>query len=521
MRSKTAIVTSIFLFMIGMAMPITLSLYLSWLQAVEIERDQLFTIVRAVMQRSRICLNEVYEALDDLESDKIATCSSANIKKMQNIVFGTHCINEIQYFSNGAVQCGSSGTINSRSKIVPSGFLLPNESAISFDVSNFTKQSDNLIRFTRGNYAISINKNSLTDLMTGPYIRIALITDDGQVISALNYFNPPRKSLIDNVLTYDNLTEDDDYLLAVYSAPGLYYIVSEPMSYVIKQWYKSLTLFLPFGLFMSLVACGAVIWGLKRRLSALGELKIAVANREFIFYYQPLIDFRTGSCIGAEALIRWKKPDGTMVRPDLFIPLAESSGLIQDITDQLVESVARDLKNTLAADKNLHISINVPVIDFNSKRIFKKLEDTMANTGIKPNQIWLEITERGFIDFAQVQESLKDARKLGYLIVIDDFGTGYSSLSYLKDLDIDVLKIDKSFVDTVNTDAVTSHVTEHIINLAKELNLKIVAEGVEKIEQVDYLKARNVDFAQGWFYAKALPLDEFLAFYKKTNIGKG
>src|SRR5690606_11960444 len=137
-------------------------------------------------------------------------------------------------------------------------------------------------------------------------------------------------------------------LVAVYRTPGLYYIVSESVSYVFKQWKKSLYLFLPFGFIMSLIASGAVVWGLKRRLSVLGELKLAVLNREFMVYYQPIIDFTTETCIGAEALVRWKKSDGTMVSPDLFIPLSENNGLIQDITDQVIESVVADLNKVFA-----------------------------------------------------------------------------------------------------------------------------------------------------------------------------
>lgn len=516
---KSVIFISIILFVIGLAIPILVALYLSLIQAKELEHDKLFTNAKLVIQRSRICLNEISHALDDLESSNVVSCSHGHIQKMQDIVLNNRCINEVQYLNDNKSKCGSTN-IASNSKFTFEGFIMPNGAAVSFDTANFAKSNNDLIKFQRGNYAISVDKVLLTDLMTEPYIKIALATEDGKVISTLNY-STPNPELISNVLKNSDLQETDNSLVAVYRVPGLYYIISESDSYVFKQWQKILYLFLPFGLIMSIFASGAVIWGLRRRLSVLGELKIGVANREFIVYYQPIIDFKTGICIGAEALVRWKRPNGTTVSPDLFIPVAENSGLIQDITDQIIDSIVANLNKVLHDDKSLHISINISVLDFNSKRIFKKLNTTIEKSDIEPQQIWLEITERGFIDFESTRASLENARKLGYVIVIDDFGTGYSSLSYLKDLPIDVLKIDKSFVNSVNTHYVTSNVTAHIIDIAKELNLKIVAEGVETIEQADYLKERDVDFAQGWLYAKAMPLDEFLAFYKNNRSEKG
>lgn len=516
---KSAIFISIFLFIVGMAIPVLTALYLAWIQAKELERDKLFTNAKMVIQRSRICLNEIYKSIDELDDYKFTVCTPSHIKKMQDMVFNKRCIDEVQYIEKGIAICGSENNVSRNAYSPLKGFVMPNEISILFDTSNFVKQEKNLIRFQRNNYAISVNRNVLTDLITEPYIKIALATEDGQVISTLNYYSQ-NIGLINKVLINPNLEEMANNLVAVYRVPGLYYIVSEPISYVFKQWKKSLFLFLPFGLIMSLITSGAVIWGLKRRLSDLGELKLAVVRREFIVYYQPIIEFKTGICIGAEALIRWRKPDGLMVNPDLFIPLAENSGLIQDITDQVIETVIADLNKVLYENRNLHISINVSVIDFNSKRIFKKLDTAISGSGIEPQQIWLEITERGFIDFNSARDSLNNARKLGYVIVIDDFGTGYSSLSYLRELNIDILKIDKSFVNSVCTDSVTSNVTEHIINIAKELNLKIVAEGVETVDQANYLNERQVDFAQGWLYAKSMPLNEFIDFYQRNRSKK-
>lgn len=141
----------------------------------------------------------------------------------------------------------------------------------------------------------------------------------------------------------------------------------------------------------------------------------------------------------------------------------------------------------------------------------------MQHTGIRPQQIWLEATERGFVDINSARSTLIRARELGHAVAIDDFGTGYSSLSYLEGLPLDALKIDKSFIDTISTNSATSSVTPHIIDMAKTLKLKIVAEGVETQAQADYLAARDVDYGQGWLFAKPMPASEFIAYCRQVK----
>jgi len=506
---------SILLVIAGMTVPLSFALYLSWIQAKDYERDKLFTNAKRAIQRSRVCIDEVYQALDSLEDLQSTSCTPALMQKMQDVAFNKRCINEIEYLENGTVKCSSEGSVSGNVKFPSGDFVMPNEAILSFDTSAFVKRGGQFLSFERNNFAISVDTDPLSDVIVEPYVKIAIITQDGQVISTLNYSHPDM-GLINAALKNPNLKQTDNSLVAIYRTPALTYIVSESISYAFVQWRKNLVLFVPFGLIMSFIACSAVIWGLRRRLSNLGELKLAIINREFVLYYQPIIEFKTGLCKGAEALIRWQKQDGTIVRPDLFIPLAEENGLIQAITDQVIESIVTDLKATLQANRDLHIAINIAVVDFNTKRIFKKLDSTISESGIEPQQIWLEITERGFMDINSTRDSLNRARELGYPIVIDDFGTGYSSLSYLKELPIDVLKIDKSFTSSVDTDSVTNHVTKHIIDIAKELKLKIIAEGVETKGQADYLKSHEVDFAQGWLYAKAMPLHEFLSFFQNN-----
>ncbi len=156
-----------------------------------------------------------------------------------------------------------------------------------------------------------------------------------------------------------------------------------------------------------------------------------------------------------------------------------------------------------------------------SGRILDVLGEKLSKTGIAAGQIWLEATERGFIDIEAARATLRRARERGHFVAIDDFGTGYSSLQYLQGLPMDALKIDKSFADTIGRNSATSSVTAHIIDMAKTLDLQIVAEGVETEEQADYLKAHDVNFGQGWLFSKPLPAADFIDYHRNAKARSG
>jgi sensor c-di-GMP phosphodiesterase-like protein len=205
------------------------------------------------------------------------------------------------------------------------------------------------------------------------------------------------------------------------------------------------------------------------------------------------------------------------VRPDMFVALAEDNGLIEQLTGEVISRVASELRAFLLQSRHLHIAINLAAADISGGRVLGIIRSTMLEAGIKPEQIWLEVTERRFVEIGVARAMLSEARNAGHLIAIDDFGTGYSSLSQLQTLPLDVIKIDKSFVDTIGKDASTSNVTSHIISMAKSLRLNILAEGVERQDQAAYLAERGVEYAQGWLFSPSLPAAEFIAYSLKST----
>lgn len=183
----------------------------------------------------------------------------------------------------------------------------------------------------------------------------------------------------------------------------------------------------------------------------------------------------------------------------------------------MVAEVIRELGPTLAADPALHVAINVSADDIKSGRVQSVLAQALRGTGVDSGQLWVEATERSLMDIDAARTTITHLRGAGHTVLIDDFGTGYSSLQYLQGLPLDALKIDKSFVDTIGTHSATSAVTAHIIEMAKTLRLRTIAEGVERQEQLDYLRAHGVDLAQGWLFSRALPATGFIAYHAQAR----
>jgi sensor c-di-GMP phosphodiesterase-like protein len=252
-----------------------------------------------------------------------------------------------------------------------------------------------------------------------------------------------------------------------------------------------------------------------RRLSPLGQLSDAVRRHQFIVAYQPIVDLTTRRCIGAEALVRWKHQN-RIVRPDHFIPLAEHRGLIQAITDQVFDTILLELGEFLQRYGELYVSINLSASDLTSRRFLERLTPALVAAKIAPRQIRIEATERCFLDADAAKEVIQAFRDAGHPVYIDDFGTGYSSLSHLQNFQVDALKIDKSFVDTVGQDSASSSVASHIIDMALTLHVQVVAEGIEREEQACYLHKRGAQFGQGWLFSAPLTAADFIRY-----VGRG
>jgi EAL domain-containing protein (putative c-di-GMP-specific phosphodiesterase class I) len=255
-------------------------------------------------------------------------------------------------------------------------------------------------------------------------------------------------------------------------------------------------------------------------LKTANEFKHAIHNDELMLHYQPIIDLKTKQVKGFEALMRWMHPEKGFMPPNLFIPIAEDNGLIVEASDWAIRESAMALRRLKSASPtlgdNVFMSVNFTAIDMLHPEFLSKLLSVCADTKTQPHEIKIEMTERLLMNNPEkVQTMLQSCREAGFKIAIDDFGTGYSSLSYLHHYPIDTLKIDRSFVIQMTKDQSALNLVKGIINLAKSLNMELIAEGIEEECEEVLLLESNCEMAQGYKYSKPQAEDRLIEWLEK------
>jgi sensor c-di-GMP phosphodiesterase-like protein len=275
---------------------------------------------------------------------------------------------------------------------------------------------------------------------------------------------------------------------------------------------------LPIGISLGALLAFVVFLRARYLLSLKARLREALENKEFFLLYQPVIDLRNNRCVGAEALIRWCPPDEKVVSPVIFIPAAEHYGLIKQVTAQVMEMVASDAAALFRSYPDAHIAINFSAEDLHAPETEHRLQELLIQAGAVSRNILIEATERGLMMPEKAKGAIETVRAQGFRVAIDDFGTGSSSLSYLATYDLDVLKIDKMFVDSIEQNTPTTKIAFHIIKIAQTLDLEMIAEGIETEGQRDALIKANVQYGQGWLFAKPMLITELLDFMHVKNV---
>lgn len=251
-------------------------------------------------------------------------------------------------------------------------------------------------------------------------------------------------------------------------------------------------------------------------------LSDAIDNNELQLFYQPKINLADGKIMGVEALVRWIKPDGTIIRPDCFVPVAESSHLIGRISEFVLNEACR--QNMLwqrMGYPNIIMSVNFSSSDFYQKDLKDKVFEALIKSGLEAKWLEVELTERlalSDVDFAVSQ--MNKLRELGVKLAMDDFGTGYSSLSYIQILPITLLKLDRSFITDIEHDNIAYEIVSSVIRIAKSKKIETIAEGIENEKQAEILKKAGCDFAQGYLYGKPMPAQKIEEYFEENSLRK-
>lgn len=255
-----------------------------------------------------------------------------------------------------------------------------------------------------------------------------------------------------------------------------------------------------------------------REVSVEQMLRPALANNEFVVYYQPKVDMKRKKLIGAEALVRWQR-DGKIIPPVEFIPICEETGFVTEIDFFVLNSVCEKIRSWLDEGLDVvRVSVNFSKKHFADSGVSTKIMNVLEKWDVPSRYLEVEFTETAYIDeFENLSKTMLELREHGLFTAIDDFGTGYSSLNLLKELQFDCLKLDKSFLGSHYTDDRNLAIVTHIIEMAKDLNMEVVSEGIEREEELEFMADLNCDIAQGYLFDKPLPEEAFVERLKEKK----
>jgi sensor c-di-GMP phosphodiesterase-like protein len=298
----------------------------------------------------------------------------------------------------------------------------------------------------------------------------------------------------------------------------IYTVAVASTAAVTAEWARSATLFAVAGIGVSALLSWLLIRVARRTQSLESDLREAVRYKEIEVHYQPIIDLATGRCVGAEALMRWEHPRRGMIPAGEFISIAEKTDLILPMTVIALGKIVDSVGPLLRANPELQLGINLAPQHFATTRIIDMVSDA-TKQGLPAAQLVFEITERGLVadENSVARTVMSGLAGMGARLAVDDFGTGYSSLSYLQRFPLDYLKVDKAFVDGIESETSSSGLVDQIIRIGKSLDMQLVAEGVEQPYQAAYLRARGVELAQGWYFARPMPARKFEEFVRQRN----
>lgn len=354
-----------------------------------------------------------------------------------------------------------------------------------------------------GSYAI-VDGQYLLDFMhalvRSPGYRLSMAVGGGHPLQV----GPPIRdsNLLFPATRYQETSARFDVVVTIISPPDE----------AIRSWWRAFFLFLPMAAILSACSIAVAAYWLRRKLSFRDEISKGIAHDEFSVHYQPVYDIAKGTCSGAEALLRWQRADGFWVRPDVFVAAAEAEGMITELTRHLFSIVARDLDDR-QVPPGFHLALNVAADHLQHPGFVNDVRHFARQIAHHRINLTLELTERSLIsDGAEVVQRLNLLRKEGICLSIDDFGTGHCAMSYLQTFPLDYLKVDRGFVNAIESADGETPVLDAIIGLSHKLALGVVAEGVETPMQFDYLKRHGVAYIQGYLYARPMPIDELVGW---------
>jgi sensor c-di-GMP phosphodiesterase-like protein len=496
--------------------PVLYSLHQARKQAIQEKYAALDDLTLRLDQQVRSTMDLLSLLRQEMQSSGDAPCSPAGVARLQRFGLRSQIVKSSLYLSDRRVACSSGGALLSNLLLGAPVVTQPDGTSIYTQVQVPGVTDKRYVVLENNGYALLIYPDGLISPFIRPDIALGLFSTQTHRFAARHgklqdswarAFQPdqPYERFLDK--------DTDDLVVRRVVPPGSTgTVAATPRATTDTRMAQFARWFIPLGLAAGLVILAIAFLLTRHQFSSRAELLHALQKGQFFLLYQPIFHLQSNTCIGAEALLRWRHEDGTVIPPDRFIPFAEDSGLIHLVTRRVLELVQKDMTRFLRRNPDFHIGVNLSPRDLQSHDTVKQIEELIQSIGPGAGKFVVEATERGLLEQESAIDVVNAIHALGVDIAIDDFGTGYSSLAYLATYPFDILKIDKSFTSTACTDAVTSQVALHIIELARTLGMRTLVEGIETREQADLFRSKGVIYGQGYLFGRPMPAAELINF---------
>jgi sensor c-di-GMP phosphodiesterase-like protein len=468
-------------------------------------REEVDLSAQRAIRLADLRIGAALATLDELAARGVNDCNGSQVAALRTAAFFNAAVKEITVVSSdGRMICGSSGLLHDvRTIVVPARGGAADRIAI--DVVR-VRNRERMVRVLRSDPSggglaalipASLFEVAATERIVGLSTFVRVATRDNMTIVEQGSAPGPGSA------PFTRTIRSDRYRLIARAALPRAALTAE------AGQLKGQTTVFAMSLFAAVFVLALLLR--RRRDDTYTEFEQAIAANEFVPYYQPVVDIRTGRLRGAEVLARWRKPDGSIVLPSAFIPYAESSGLIIALTRALMQQVCEDMGEAIGRRPDIKIGFNLAAPHFADERIVADVRDIFANSPIPLRQVVLEVTERQPLrNLAGARRVIAGLQDLGCSIAIDDVGSGHGGLSYILKLGADTIKIDKLFIDAIGTEYDSTAILETLVDLARSMRMGVVAEGVENFEQVAKLRELGILAAQGHVFCPALSAPSFL-----------
>jgi sensor c-di-GMP phosphodiesterase-like protein len=461
---------------------------------------QLNELTSMVMQRIEIAIDRAAAILKEADARALEDCSASSREALRVLVFESPVLKEIAVLGrDGAIRCNNIGNLV---QITPaSSPFVTADPRLSLAVVVARGPHGRALRVMwKANEEVELGGLVAVGLFV-PY----LVVHGADVGMGIDIEIGPGGRLV-SVRGPGGVEGSRDFVAVKTSSQFPVRIVATATEGAWRGRYGWMVWAATLGMAVFGLIFAAVILFGRRKHDPIAEMHRALANGEFIPHYQPILDIDTGRILGCEVLVRWRKPDGSIIPPGSFIGEAERSGFIFPLTLALMRQAAIELGPTYLARPQLKCGFNLCAAHFRDDAVVADVVAIFANADLKLSQVLLEVTERDPLpDMDTARAIIARFQDMGVRVALDDVGTGHGGMSYLLKLRVDVMKIDKLFIDALGAERQSTAIVDSLIDLAAHLGMDVVAEGVETFDQVEALRRRGVRSAQGYVFAPPLP----------------